>query len=572
MKVHDEPARGTREAALLSAGLPLVVPELRFVGATSGQVVLVLDDVRHGAPRPASLAVGALAGAAAHLGRLHAVVTLRALSTHGVAPTPAAAWIDRTRRRVRDPRLPSTLRSALAGLVLVGDALCHLDLHASNWILDGTTPIGLLDWASAGLADPEHDLAALLMSAGGDAGPLPEVLDAWGGASGRTPDPVRVALYLWLLHAERRLAKGTGSPHEEVAASLATSGAAHGAARSPRVFPKNEFTGAWTPEVGLWHPVDDAVEGPAADALLGDLGIPGRITASYRRHACNDVLRVDVGIPAASCVLKVYEKPIWGPLFELERHLHARLEGGPATVPAPLALPDGRCLFRVGGRVATLTPYLGDDRPGSSLRDLERLAAAHAALHAVDGLAAAFPEIQPGAEEVPLAVVRLHAEAVLAPEVVEGLVVAWEWAQAALGGLSALPEGLVHGSLHRDHAAVLPDGRVAILDLEKVRIGPLVHDAVRSAVYAGYRGNDERADPGRIVYYLRAYDRIRPLTAAERAALVPSVLLALLRDVKALGQDNASAEGQRRHAGVVTEFFHNRANLAGAFSANLPAR
>jgi hypothetical protein len=52
---------------------------------------------------------------------------------------------------------------------------------------------------------------------------------------------------------------------------------------------------------------------------------------------------------------------------------------------------------------------------------------------------------------------------------------------------------------------------------------------------------------------------------------VPALLLALLRDVKALGQDGAPPEVQARHAGVVHEFSHNRENLRGAIDRLLGA-
>jgi Ser/Thr protein kinase RdoA (MazF antagonist) len=584
VKVHDEAARGAREGLLLRAGLPLRTPPLReTVPTTAGQLVLVTDDIRAGRPRPLALDPHLLPAAAALLGRLHATpwAIHPAIPAGPAIPTgpagaagpagpaavesalvPATAWIDRTRRRFRDPHLPEPLRAALAALVLVGDALCHLDLHPSNWILDGDTPVGLLDWSSAGWADPEHDLAALLLAAGGDPAGADGVLAAWAVASGRTADPARVALYLWLLHVERRVAKGTSSPHEAAVAAATTLGRPHGSAPWPRAFPKVEFTGAWQPEVGLWHPIDE----PGVDATLRALGLDVHATATYRLHACNDVLRVDLA--GAACVLKVYEKPVWGPLFELERHLAHALAGSPATVLAPLSLPDGRSLLRVGPRVAALYPYLGDDRPGSGARDLVRLATAQAALHGA-GEDADFPEIERRTDDLPLATVLTHAEPLLDPSLLARIVAAWHWVEERLSALAALPVGLVHGSLHRDHAVSLPDGRIAVLDLEKVRIGPLVHDVVRSAVYAGYRGNDEAADPARIVYYLRAYGRARPFTPDERAALVPSVLLALLRDVKALGQERVPAEAQRRHARVVADFFHNRGNLDGVLRREL---
>ncbi|MBM4389503.1 MAG: hypothetical protein FJ090_00140 [Deltaproteobacteria bacterium] len=95
----------------------------------------------------------------------------------------------------------------------------------------------------------------------------------------------------------------------------------------------------------------------------------------------------------------------------------------------------------------------------------------------------------------------------------------------------------------------------------------MLFDLGRSAVYAGYRGNDEQADPRRVVHFVRCYDAKRRLESSERAALVPAIVLALLRDVKALGQEGAAAEAQARHAAVVREFFHNREHLRSVMPA-----
>ncbi len=532
IKIHDEPARAERERRVLELDLGFVAPRVRpGTGAT-----LVLDDVRQGSPRPLRLRADQLPAAGAILGRLH-----RQRVDLG---TSAMEWVRRTRLRVSRPELPAELRAAFADLVLVGDAPCHLDLHPSNWVTRGQELVGLLDFGAVGWADPELDLAQAVHSAGGDPAGIEAVAEAWSRATGREADRARIGLYLWLLHAERRLAKGESSPWES---ACAPSGAAHGQGRYPRAFPKTEWTGPWRPEDGLWHPIERVD--------LGALGLGAVATASYQRHACNDVIRVTVA--GREAVLKVFNKPVPGRLFELEHAVDQRLQGTPAVVESPLALPDGRSILRVGPRVAALYPYLGDARPSSSARDIERLADALAAFHGIGDLRLEFPEIEDRDEDLPWATPEAFAD----PSLHE----AWLWATE--GVAAELPHGLVHGSFHRDHAVSLGDGRIAVLDLEKLRVAPLLLDLGRSAVYAGYRGNDEQADPRRVVHFVRCYDAKRTLTGAERAALVPAIVLALLRDVKALGQEGAPAEAQARHAAVVREFFHNRANLRSVLPA-----
>ncbi|MBM4365526.1 MAG: phosphotransferase [Deltaproteobacteria bacterium] len=532
IKIHDEPARAERERAVLGLDLGFVAPRVHpGAGAT-----LVLDDVRQGHPRPLRLRPDQLPAAGAILGRLH-----RQCLHLGAS---AMDWVQRTRLRVSQQELPAELRQAFASLVLVGDATCHLDLHPSNWVTRGPELVGLLDFGAVGWADPEIDLAQAIHGAGGDPRGIDPIAAAWEAVTGRDADRPRIGLYLWLLHAERRLAKGEASPWE---AACTPSRPAHGQDRYPRAFPKTEWTGAWRPEDGLWHPLDGVD--------LGALGLGAVATASYQRHACNDVVRVRLGEREA--VLKVFNKPVPGRLFELERAVDQRLQGTPAVVESPLVLPDGRSILRVGPRMAALYPYLGDARPSSSARDIERLAHALAAFHTIGDLRLEFPEIDHRDEDLPWATLQ--------PFDTPGLREAWDWATA--GVATELPRGLVHGSFHRDHAVSLGDGRIAVLDLEKLRVSPLLLDLGRSAVYAGYRGNDEQADPRRVIHFVRCYDAKRRLEPSERAALVPAIVLALLRDVKALGQEGASAEAQARHAAVVREFFHNRENLRSVMPA-----
>ncbi|MBM4389504.1 MAG: phosphotransferase [Deltaproteobacteria bacterium] len=314
IKIHDEPARADRERAVLGLDLGFVAPRVHpDAGAT-----LVLDDVRQGNPRPLRLRPDQLPAAGAILGRLH----------RQRAPLGASAmdWVQRTRLRVSRPELPAELREAFASLVLVGDATCHLDLHPSNWVTRSTELVGLLDFGAVGWADPEIDLAQAVHGAGGDPCGIDPIAAAWEAVTGQDADRARIGLYLWLLHAERRLAKGESSPWE---AACTPSRPAHGQDRYPRAFPKTEWTGPWRPEDGLWHPLDGVD--------LGALGLGAVATASYQRHACNDVIRVS--LREGEAVLKVFNKPVPGRLFELEQAIDQRLQGAAAVVESPLVSP-----------------------------------------------------------------------------------------------------------------------------------------------------------------------------------------------------------------------------------------
>jgi Ser/Thr protein kinase RdoA (MazF antagonist) len=529
VKHYIDAGRARRERAALSIDLGIVAPRI----LDSGPDWNLLSDERLGRdPRSGPLVREQLAQASRLLAALHARRVPGSL--------PARDHARGLKARVAAAGDPVAL--AFQNLVPIGDAFCHHDLHASNWILQEGQPIGLLDWASSGHADPEEDLAALLHSSLEGLEHLELVAGAWETASGRTADRQRIWAY-GLLQAAEDASPVPAPGHFE---------ALHGQRRTARCVAKTEDpTRFWLP-----------LQAPQIDAVLAREGLPGaRVTEGFARHACNDVLRVLHG--ERRLVLKVYNKPVSRWLFALELELAERLAGSAAAVLPPLRLPSGGHLIRIGDRVGALYTDCGDQRLDTSPGDLRRLARAQGALLALGPLG---PTHRPKNYDIGL--LRRRTGNALDPTT-------WERLAALLKevspNLSGFPQALVHGSLHRDHLGRHPDGRVVLFDLEKAQCGPRVEAIAHTAYHAAYRSNDERLDPQKLVFFLRELHRVSPLTALERDAVVPLILRCFVRDIGAFYVDGAGGVGAESHLRTTWEFSHNRANLAGALERYLPA-
>ncbi len=76
----------------------------------------------------------------------------------------AARWLRRFHDAVRayDPG-PRSWRQSAASLE-PGQLICHNDTGAYNWIVDGGTFVGMIDWDQAGPGEPLDDLAFLCWS------------------------------------------------------------------------------------------------------------------------------------------------------------------------------------------------------------------------------------------------------------------------------------------------------------------------------------------------------------------------------------------------------------------------
>lgn len=513
LKCFDEPARAERERVALEARPECVRPEV----LEHGPGELLLSDVRAGRdPRRREVEP---VSACWVLGRVHRARPVGTSTAEGARRNLLG------RVRGAEP----WLRVQCERMVVTGDAFCHGDLHASNWICEDGQAVGLMDWASSGYGDPESDLAQL--------GELPEpALEAWESASGRVCDRDRLRLY--------QLVEAHEAGERPAQVRLRPAG------RRERsrclVKPRGE---RW----GLLSLSDSerVVGGLAALGLEVELG------EAYAGHACNDVVRLRWR--GQRLVLKIFNKPLPSWLVPLEARLAEALRGAAhARVVAPLALPHGGRTLRFEDRVAVLYPDLGGEALGNTGRDLVALARAQAELHALGTMGLERVDGDHFSDELLRSGLAGTPELALAEEVLG----------AVRGAREQLPACLVHGGLHRDHV-LWSEGRLALLDFEKVSVAPRAEGLARSAYHMGFRANDERADPRRMVAYARAYSRQTPLAPRELEALPELLLGCFLRDLFV----HRDEPGKRaRFAGVLEEFLANRDNLAQALGRYVVTR
>ncbi len=508
VKCFDEPSRCRRELAVLRDPPPCVVPDL----LEAGDDWLMTADVRAGRD-PRVRRVEALVEAARVLARVHG---------HRVSGSlPAAEHM-----RNLDARVHSAgVQGVFSGFIGVGDAFCHHDLHASNWIMEGGRPVGLLDWASSGHGDPEEDLARLLRGSSSDVEVA--VIAAWEREGQRELDRRRLRAYAALLASE----EGRVAPALEGAPF-------HGQRRTVRCVDKEEHPAL------RWLPIS----APAIEVALEREGLrDAQVVSSFAAHACNDVLRIRW--QDRDLILKVYNKPVETWLFELERGLAKVLEQTAACVPAPLALPSGGHLLRIGPRLAAVYPDCGDERPDLSAACLRRLAMAQAAFVSAESMSVPLAGL-------PDPAVDRWTGGGLSEDTRGRLAAILERTREASVGL---PVSTIHGSFHRDHTSLMADGRVAIFDLEKARRGPRIVDVVNTAYHLGYRNNDERLEPRLMVFYLCEVHRHLRL-GAEEIERIPNLLLrAFVLDLAAVG---ASPAHLSSHLRLTFEFEANVHNIA----------
>jgi homoserine kinase type II len=91
---------------------------------------------------------------------------------------------------------------------------------------------------------------------------------------------------------------------------------------------------------------------------------------------------------------------------------------------------------------------------------------------------------------------------------------------------SDLPRGLIHGDLFHDNVLVYrgTDMLITILDFEEASISPFAADLGMAII--GLCIRDGAPDPEAIAALLQGYEAVRPLSAAERAAIPPLAALA----------------------------------------------
>jgi homoserine kinase type II len=213
---------------------------------------------------------------------------------------------------------------------------------------------------------------------------------------------------------------------------------------------------------------------------------------------------------------------------EHETGLLERLAGRGVPTPPPLRRTDGALVSTVRGKPAALFPWReGTMRCQASVTadDAHKVGAALARVH----VAGQGESPYPGRFELADLLRRLdRIETEGGPElapVARPLRAHLERTQAARD--PALPRGVVHGDLFRDQVLWGPDGAIAaLLDFESACDGTFAFD-VMVTVLSWCVGDD--LDAGLARALLRGYQTVRPLTDAERRALVTEGGFAALR-------------------------------------------
>lgn len=565
IKLYTDEDLARREASLLDSPVPMRTPLLLESERLDSGWVVATADARAGLDRRARrLSTDHIADAAALLGRLHTWAP-----PARVRATDPPAWRRQVQRRAANPDLPEALRIPLHNMVIIGDAFCHRDLHPSNWLLDGGAPVGLLDWSSAGFADPEYDLAQLVLAAGGDPTLVAPVCARWSDVTGRIADVARTWIYLWLLHEERPADKpGRAEAIERLDAGRDSLPDPHGLGRYDRALPavkEQDHHDTWVPVAP--QGVQLVQDGLAAPLALDNVSV--KVLGRFGGHACNDVLRIRIdGQPH---VLKIYNKPLKPWLVPLEQWLSRHLPPGVVVVPSLVRFGNRGFLTRFGPRPTVLYEELVGEPLENTRGDARRLARAQAALHALP--VAAWRDVMPIEAKR-----RLKKELITAsigrisdPPTRVAAHDLWTAVQDELDGFfeADLPEAFCHGSIHRDHCVWVPGKGVAIFDFEKTGVGPRVMDLGRTAIYVGYRGNDEVLDPNLLVAFLTHAHRAHPLTAQERRWLYPALLRCMFHDLRAMAENGVDSEALARHMGILQNFARNRPGLESAFERYL---
>ena len=95
-----------------------------------------------------------------------------------------------------------------------------------------------------------------------------------------------------------------------------------------------------------------------------------------------------------------------------------------------------------------------------------------------------------------------------------------------------VPRGLIHGDPFLDNLLAKDSGEVVgWVDWEDVAVGPLMFDVGCSLIGCCYRsaeGEDNQLDLDRLKWFLNGYISVRPLSAEEKAVVVPFMRLTLL--------------------------------------------
>jgi Ser/Thr protein kinase RdoA (MazF antagonist) len=461
----------------------------------------------------------------------------------------------------RQKEVSTELHGELSSFRPIGDALCHTDLHLSNWLVENDEVVGLLDWIAYGYGDPEEDLAGLILESG-HWNHRQQIIESWEGKTERLVDPKRFLLYFWLLTEEKQGKKELTIAQQETLEQCITEYRALPLpTRKPRVLVKpRHSSSAW---VAYPESLEDVYRRIQHPQVLGECQL-GEVQV-FTEHACNDVLRLKCN--DRSLILKIYNKPNECYLSDLELHMAKHLES-PACAVAPILLKNGGHLFRISGHLASLYPDLGDHRLDNSNRSLRITVRAQAAIHRCPIPNSFSLPILPGIDQWSFMQDRIkNLTSKEQQNKIERIM-----EENVLPEAERFPMVICHGSVHRDHT-IVHQGDLAIIDWEKSSLGPRVRAVARSVVFLGYRDNDEQLSPEKMIRYCVYYHQENRLDDREIQVVSHFIIAELIHDLKALSQNITDYnDGQQRidhHINTIVDFDHNKASFQTALEKYL---
>lgn len=211
-----------------------------------------------------------------------------------------------------------------------------------------------------------------------------------------------------------------------------------------------------------------------------------------------------------------------------EAELVTRLREGGLPTPEVVRTHDRAWFVRHGHKPVTLFPWIEGHEAKPRLdapSTVEVAGRALALLHRAGArlATATLPRNHYGLDELERRLSRFAAD----PRFVEVAPLLAEELERARRA-PALPSGLIHQDLFPDNLLVDDAGDLkAVLDLEQATFGRFVYDLAVAATSWCWDGKVHRREA--MDALLRAYEALRPLSAAERAAFADELRLAAAR-------------------------------------------
>ncbi|MFN3959329.1 MAG: homoserine kinase [Parvularculaceae bacterium] len=252
----------------------------------------------------------------------------------------------------------------------------------------------------------------------------------------------------------------------------------------------------------------------------------GTFLTAYDLGALRDFAGVEQGVENTNYIVRTEQGKVVLTLFEkrtAEADLpffagamaHMAARGVPA--PSPVADRTGAVFSRLCGRPAALFTFLeGLQRMAPSVADCRQMGELNARLHLA---ATGFAPVRANALSLPGWRVLAEKCRARADEAAPGLgsLIDEELAFLAAHWPSALPQGLIHADLFPDNVFFAGDRISGVIDFYFACTDFFIYDL--SLTLNAWAAAGAPFDPGRARALIEGYDCVRPLSAAEKAAL-----------------------------------------------------